>query len=80
MQGCPCFLIYFRLQGCLQRLVWIVCTQEVGVADEEAFFVVICIYKPAGNAVGAIAADLAGVGVEHVYAILGLFLGLGERI
>ena len=37
--------------------------------DEEAFFVVVCINEPAGDAVGTIAADFAGVGVEDIHAV-----------
>ena len=37
--------------------------------DEEAFLVVVGIDKPAGDAVGVVAADLAGAGVEHVHAL-----------
>ena len=36
------------------------------MADEEALLVVVGIDEPAGDAVGAVAADLAGVGVENV--------------
>ena len=36
------------------------------MADEEVLLVVVGIDEPAGDAVGAIAADLAGVGVEDV--------------
>jgi len=36
------------------------------VADEEAFFVVVGVDEPAGDAIGAVAADFADVGVEDV--------------
>jgi len=36
------------------------------VADKEAFFVVVGVDEPAGDAFGAVAADFAGVGVEDV--------------
>ena len=36
------------------------------MADEEALLVVVGIDEPAGDSVGAVAADLAGVGVEDV--------------
>lgn len=39
------------------------------MADEEGFFVVVGVDKPAGDAVGAIGADFACVGVEYVYAV-----------
>ena len=39
------------------------------MADEEAFFVVVGVDEPAGDAFGAVAADFAGVGVENVHAV-----------
>lgn len=39
------------------------------MADEETLLIVVGVNEPAGDAVGAMAADLAGVGVEHVHAI-----------
>ena len=38
------------------------------MADEEAFLVVVGVDEPAGDAVGAVAAHLAGIGMEHVDA------------
>ena len=52
------------LEGGLERLVGVVGAEEVGVADEEALF-----DEPAGDAVGAVAADFAGVGMEHFDAV-----------
>ena len=62
----PGFLVDFRFQCRLQCLVGIVCAQEIGMADEEAFFVVVRIDKPAGNTFGAIAADFAGTGMKDI--------------
>jgi hypothetical protein len=39
------------------------------VADEEAFFVVVGIDEPASDAVGAVATDFAGLGVEDIHAV-----------
>ena len=39
------------------------------MADEEAFFVVVGVDEPAGDAFGTVAADFAGVGVEHIHAV-----------
>ena len=50
-------------------LVRVVRAEEVGVADEEALLVVVGVDEPAGDAVGAVAADLAGAGVEDVDAV-----------
>ena len=65
----PGVAVDFRLEGGLQRLVGIVGAQKVGVADEEALLVVVGVDEPAGDAVGAVAADFAGVGMEHVHTI-----------
>ena len=36
------------------------------MTDEEAFFVVVGVDEPAGDAVGAVGADFSGAGVEDV--------------
>ena len=50
------------------------------MADEEAFFVVVCVDEPAGDAVGTTADDFTGLGFEdihtvHLYAQLAVFFG-----
>ena len=57
------------LEGGLERLVGVVAAQDVGVAAEEAPLVVVGVDEPAGNAFRTIAADLAGIGMEHVRPI-----------
>ena len=59
----PGFLIDLGPEGRLQGLVGVAGAEEVGVADEEASFVVVVVDEPAGYAFGAVAADLAGGGV-----------------
>ncbi len=39
------------------------------MANEEAFFIVVGVDKPTGDAVGSIAADFARVGMEDVNAV-----------
>ena len=39
------------------------------MAHEEAFLVVVGIDEPAGDAVGVVASDFAGVGVENVHTV-----------
>jgi hypothetical protein len=39
------------------------------VADEEALAVVIRVDEPAGNALGAVAANFASLGVEDIHTI-----------
>jgi len=69
VQGAPGFFVDFGSQCGAERFIRIVGAEEVGVADEEAFFVVIGIDEPAGDAVGVVAADFAAVGVEDVDAV-----------
>ena len=80
VQRRPGFFVDLGFEGGLQRAVGIVGAEEVGVADEEAFFVVVGIDEPAGDAVGAVADDFAGLGFEdihaiHLYAQLAVLLG-----
>ena len=65
----PGFGVDLGFQGGLQGFVGVVGAEEVGVADEEAFFVVVGVDEPAGDAFGAVAADFAGVGMKDVDAV-----------
>ena len=65
----PGVFVDFSLKGGLERLVGIVRPQEVGVADEETFLVIVGVDEPAGDPLSTVAADLAGVRVEHVHAV-----------
>ena len=58
LQRRPGFCVDLGLQRRLQRAVGIVRAEEVGVADEEALFVVVGVDEPAGDAVGAVADGL----------------------
>ena len=69
MERGPGFFVDLGFQRCLQRAVGVVGAEEVGLADEEAFFVVVGVDEPAGDAVGAVAFDFAGAGVEDVDAV-----------
>ena len=53
----------------VQCAVGIVRAEEVGLADEEAFFVVVGVDEPAGNTVGAVADDFACLGLEDIHAV-----------
>ena len=64
VQGLPGVAVDFGLEGGLERLVGVVGAEEVGVADEEALLVVVGVDEPAADAVGAVAADFAGVGMD----------------
>ncbi len=43
--------------------------EEVGVTNEEAFFVVVGVDEPTGDAVGSVAADFARVGMKDVDSV-----------
>ena len=58
-----------RLQRRPERLVRVVGAEEVCLADEEALVVVVRVDELAGDAVGAVAPNLAGAGVEDVDAV-----------
>ena len=69
VQRCPSFGVDFGLDCDLERAIGVVGTQEVGVLNEETFFVVIGVDRPAGDPLRAIAAQLARVGMEDVHAV-----------
>ena len=69
VEGGPGFFVDLGFERGLECFVWIVCAQEVGVTDEEAFFVVVGVDEPAGDAFGAVAADFAGVGVKDIHTV-----------
>ena len=71
MEGFPGFLVDFGFEGGLEGFVGVVGAEEVGVAHEEAFLVVVGIDEPTSNAIGVVAANLTGVGVEDVHAMNG---------
>src|SRR5689334_4949408 len=64
----PGFFVDLGLQRGFERFVWVVRAQKIGVAYEEAFFVVVGVNEPAGDSLRAVAANFAGVGMEYVYA------------
>src|SRR3981189_9122 len=61
--------INFSFKCSLERIVGIVCTKKVGMADEENFAAVVRVDKPAGDSLCAIAADFARAGIENVYTV-----------
>ena len=69
VEGFPGFGVDFGFQGGFQGGIRIVGTEEVGVADEKAFFVVVGVDEPAGDAVGSVADDFAGLGFEDIHAV-----------
>ena len=71
MEGGPGVCVDFGFEGGFQGGVGIVGAEEISVADEETFLVIVGVDKPAGDAIGTVAADLAGVRVENVDAVDG---------
>lgn len=69
MQRGPGFFVDFGFQRGFERAVRIVRAEEAGVAHEEAFFVVVSVNKPAGNALWTIASHFTGLRVEDIHAI-----------
>ena len=69
VQSGPGVGVDFGFQGGSERLVGVAGAEEVGLADEEALFVVVGVDEPAGDAFGAVAADFAGGWVEDVDAV-----------
>lgn len=62
IQAGPGFGVDIGLEGGFQGLVGGARAEEIGVAHEEGFFVVVGVQKPAGDAVGAGAAHFAAGG------------------
>lgn len=66
MEGFPSFVVDFGFEGSFECLVGVSGTEEVGVAHEETLSVVVSVYEPTGDAVGAVATDFAGVRMEDI--------------
>ena len=69
MERGPGFFVDLGLQRCLERLVGIIRAEEIRVADEEAFFVVVRVDEPARDPIGAVATNFAGIRMEYVHAV-----------
>ena len=64
----PNVLVDLRLEGGFEGFVGIVLAEEIGVADEKAFLVVIAVDEPASDAFRAAADDCAGIGFKDIDA------------
>ena len=64
----PGFSVDLGFQAGFERLVRIVRAHEIGVADEEAFLVIVGVDEPGGDVVFAAGPNFAGLGIEHVDA------------
>jgi len=67
-QGGPSVFVDFGSEAVFEGVVGVAGAEEVGVADEEAFLIVVGVDEPAGDALGTVGAHLAGIGVKHVHA------------
>ncbi len=65
----PGFPVDIGFERRLEGFVWIVGAKEIGVPHEEALLVVVGVDEPTGDTVCAVAADLAGVGMEDVHPV-----------
>lgn len=69
VEAVPGLFVDLGFEGGFEGFVGIVLAEEVGVADEKGFAVVVGIDHPAGDAVGVVAADFAFFGVEDIDAL-----------
>ena len=69
MKCSPGISVDFSLQCGLQRLIGIVCTEKIGVAHEEALFVVVGVDEPAGDPIRSVGADFAGLRMKDIHAV-----------
>ncbi len=69
IQAGPGVFVDLGLQCGFQALIRVIGAQEICVADEEAFLVIIGIDEPGGDAIRVVRTDVAGIGIEHVDAI-----------
>ena len=69
MKRFPGFPVDFGLESSLEGFVGVVGAEEVGMADEEAFLVVVGVNEPASDAIGAIATDFSCAGDKDIDAL-----------
>ena len=69
VEGFPSGFVDFGFEGGFERFIGIVGSEEVGMTNEKAFFVVVGIDEPAGDAVGSTGFDFARLGTKYIYAV-----------
>src|SRR5262245_34069182 len=69
VQRSPRVGIDFGFERGSEGAVGIVLAEEIGVADEETFFVVVGVDEPAGDAFGGVTADLASGRVKYIHSV-----------
>lgn len=70
VEGCPGGFINLGAEGAFELLIGFIGAGEVGVADKEAFAVILGVNEPTGDLVGGTAADLVGGGVIDIDALV----------
>ncbi len=68
VERAPGGFVDFGAEGAFEFVVGFVGAGEVGMADDEGFFVVVGVDEPAGDVIGGVGADLASGGVVNVEA------------
>jgi hypothetical protein len=63
------FFVDLGFEGGLEGAVGVVCTEEVGVADEETFFVVVGVDEPASDTLWTVTTHFAGLRMEYVNTV-----------
>ncbi|MEA5421436.1 hypothetical protein VB712_19605 [Spirulina sp. CCNP1310] len=63
----PSFLIDFGFEGGFKGFIGVVCAEKIGMADKEAFFIVVGIDEPTGDFVGITGSNFARLGMEDIY-------------
>src|ERR1700754_2399788 len=58
----PGILVDFGFERRFERLVWVVCTHEIGVSNEETLLVIVGVDEPRSDVVLAASADFSDLG------------------
>ena len=67
MQRFLCFSVALFFESGFQGFIRVVSAKEINVTHEKTLFVMVGVDEPAGDPLGTVAADLAGVGVDYVH-------------
>lgn len=69
VQTIPGLLVDLGLERFAQPVIGVFCPEEIGVADEKAFLVIVGVDEPAGDGVGFVTDHLSGLRLEDVDAL-----------
>ena len=65
----PSFLVDLCFESCFERFVRVAGSQEVGMTDKEAFFVVVGVDEPASNLIGVAGADITRLRMKYIDSV-----------